>query len=53
MIENWAVGTNGDIYRRKHASLGKQVRKKTFLKLFIIFIIIIIIFIIIINIILN
>ena len=28
MIENRAVGTNGDIYRRKHVSQGKKVKKK-------------------------
>ena len=28
MIENRAVGTNGDIHRRKHASQGKKMKKK-------------------------
>ena len=27
MIENRAVGTTGDIHRRKHASQGKKVKK--------------------------
>ena len=41
-VENRAVGTNGDIHRRKHASQGKKVKKKPFIFYF--FIIIIIIF---------
>ena len=28
MIENRAVGTNGDIHRRKHASQGKESENK-------------------------
>ena len=30
MIENRAVGTNGDIHRRKHASQGKKLKKTIF-----------------------
>ena len=32
MNENRAVGTNGDIYRRKHASQGKKVKKPNLFK---------------------
>ena len=28
MIENKAVGSNGDIYQSKHASQGKKLKKK-------------------------
>ena len=34
MIENRAVGTNGDIHRRKHASQEKKVKKKCFKLIF-------------------
>ena len=34
MIENRAVGTNGDIHRRKHASQGKKVENKSFFYIF-------------------
>ena len=30
IIENRAVGTNGDIHRRKHASQGKKLKKTIF-----------------------